>query len=158
MVSAALLFAVITFTLWGRSNFLMGYAEENYDMDPRFFAAIMRMTMGLLGILLFAYLRLTGQGLEFDGKLVLPLVCGALLAWAYSFQLRNVPERHGDRRDCDGGDVERCLHGRSCPLLPEGGPLPAAVGRDRIGHARQGPAQGLERLPLPDLLSVLYHE
>ena len=79
MVSSALLFALATFLLWGTNNLVMGYAEKTYDMDPRYFTAIMWMTIGLLGAVLFAYLRMTGQTISFDSKLVFPIVCGALL-------------------------------------------------------------------------------
>jgi drug/metabolite transporter (DMT)-like permease len=79
MMSAALLFALATFLLWGTNNFIMGYAEKTYDMDPRYFAAMMWMTMGVLGAALFAYLRATGQPIQFDSKLVFPILCGVLL-------------------------------------------------------------------------------
>jgi drug/metabolite transporter (DMT)-like permease len=79
MITSALMFAVATFLLWGTNNFVMGYAEKTYDMDPKFFTAIMWMTMGVLGVVLFAYLRLTGHTIAFDGKLAFPIVCGVLL-------------------------------------------------------------------------------
>jgi len=79
MLSSALVFAVATFLLWGTNNFIMGYAEKTYNMDPRYFTAVMWMTMGLLGAVLFVYLRATGQAIAFDGKLVFPIVCGAML-------------------------------------------------------------------------------
>lgn len=81
MMTSALMFAVATFFLWGTNNFLMGYAEKKYDMDPRFFTAIMWMTMGVLGIVLFAYMSATGQmkTIHFDKNLVYPIACGALL-------------------------------------------------------------------------------
>jgi drug/metabolite transporter (DMT)-like permease len=79
MISAALLFAFATFLLWGTNNFIMGYAEKTYDMDPRYFAAIMWMTIGVLGVVLFAYLRMTGQTIHFDNKLIFPVLCGVLL-------------------------------------------------------------------------------
>jgi len=74
-----LMFAVATFLLWGTNNFIMGYAEKTYDMDPKLFTAIMWMTMGLLGVILFVYLRLSGETMVFDSKLVFPVVCGAML-------------------------------------------------------------------------------
>lgn len=79
MLSSALVFAVATFLLWGTNNFIMGYAEKTYNMDPKYFTAVMWMTMGVLGAVLFVYLRLTGHTIAFDGKLVFPLVCGAML-------------------------------------------------------------------------------
>jgi drug/metabolite transporter (DMT)-like permease len=79
MMSAALLFAIATFLLWGTNNLIMGYAGKTYDMDPRFFTAIMWMTMGVMGVVFFAYLRMTGQSIHFDNKLIFPIVCGALL-------------------------------------------------------------------------------
>ena len=79
MVTSALMLAVATFILWGTNNFLMGYAEKTYDMDPRFFTAIMRMAMGILGVVLFAYMRATGHTIVFDAKLAYPVVCGVLL-------------------------------------------------------------------------------
>ena len=74
-----MMFAVATFLLWGTNNFIMGYAEKTYDMDPKLFTAIMWMTMGLLGVILFVYLRLSGETMVFDSKLVFPVVCGAML-------------------------------------------------------------------------------
>jgi len=79
MMTSALMFAVATFLLWGTNNFIMGYAEKTYDMDPKLFTAIMWMTMGLLGVILFVYLRLSGETMVFDSKLVFPVVCGAML-------------------------------------------------------------------------------
>jgi len=73
------MFAVATFFLWGTNNFVMGYAEKHYDMDPRFFTAIMWMTMGALGVVLFVFMRATGQTMRFDSKLVFPIICGVLL-------------------------------------------------------------------------------
>lgn len=79
MMTSALMFAVATFLLWGTNNFLMGYAEKTYNMDPKVFTAIMWMTIGLLGVVLFAYLRLSGQPFAFDNKLTFPVVCGVML-------------------------------------------------------------------------------
>lgn len=73
------MFAVATFLLWGTNNFIMGYAEKTHDMDPRYFTATMWVTIGSLGVVLFAYLRMTGQAVSFDNKLIFPIVCGALL-------------------------------------------------------------------------------
>jgi len=79
MVSSALMFAVATFLLWGTNNFVMGYAEKTYNMDPRIFTAIMWMTMGLLGVVLLAYLKVSGVAIHFDPKLAFPVMCGAML-------------------------------------------------------------------------------
>lgn len=79
MISSALMFAVATFVLWGTNNFLMGYAEKKFDMDPRLFTAIMWMTMGVMGVALFAYIRTTGQAIQIDANLIFPLMCGVLL-------------------------------------------------------------------------------
>jgi drug/metabolite transporter (DMT)-like permease len=73
------MFAVATFILWGANNFLMGYAEKKYDMDPKLFTAIMWMAMGVMGVALFAYLKATGQSIHFDAKLGFPMLCGVLL-------------------------------------------------------------------------------
>lgn len=74
-----MMFAVATFMLWGGNNFVMGYAEKQFSMDPRVFTAIMWMTMGAMGVVLFLYLRGTGQAIQFDSKLFFPLMCGILL-------------------------------------------------------------------------------
>jgi len=79
MMSSALIFAVATFLLWGTNNFIMGYAEKKFDMDPRLFTAIMWMTMGVMGVVLFTFLRASGQTIQFDSKLIFPLICGVLL-------------------------------------------------------------------------------
>jgi drug/metabolite transporter (DMT)-like permease len=81
MITSALMFAVATFFLWGTNNFLMGYAETNYHMDPKHFTAIMWITMGALGIVLYAYLSITGQTktIHLDKNLAFPIVCGVLL-------------------------------------------------------------------------------
>jgi len=73
------MFAVATFILWGTNNFLMSYAENKYGMDPKLFTAIMWITMGIMGAVLFAYLKATGHSIQFDMKLGFPLICGVLL-------------------------------------------------------------------------------
>ncbi len=98
MMTSALMFAVATFFLWGTNNFLMGYAEEKYDLDPRVFTAIMWMTMGVLGVVLFVYLRATGQSIHFDSKLIFPIVCGVLLGvgvLTFSFAMGDANELKG---------------------------------------------------------------
>lgn len=79
MITSALMFAVATFILWGTNNFLMGYAEKKYDMDPKLFTAIMWMTIGALGVILFVYMRATGQNIHIDSKISFPMICGVLL-------------------------------------------------------------------------------
>ena len=98
MITTALMFAVATFFLWGTNNFLMGHAEEKYDIDPRVFTAVMWMTMGVLGVVLFVYLRATGQSIHFDSKLVFPIVCGILLGvgiLTFSFAMGDENEMKG---------------------------------------------------------------
>lgn len=63
----------------GSNNFLMGYAEEQYDMDPRLFTAIMWMTMGVMGVVPLIFRRSSSQTIHFDAKLLFPLACGLLL-------------------------------------------------------------------------------
>jgi len=79
IMSSALLFALATFLLWGTNNFIMGYAEKTYDLDPKYFTAIMWMTMGALGAALFAYLHFSGLTYSLDKNLIYPIVCGVLL-------------------------------------------------------------------------------
>lgn len=79
IMSSALLFALATFLLWGTNNFMMGYAEKTYNLDPKYFTAIMWMTMGVLGVVLFTYLHFSGLTYHFDKNLVYPIVCGMLL-------------------------------------------------------------------------------
>jgi len=79
MVEWALLFALMTFIMWGTTNFLIGYGEKTYGIDPTLFTAIMWMTMGALGAVLFGYLYLSGN-LETTGlKVVYPVAAGAFL-------------------------------------------------------------------------------
>lgn len=79
MMTSALMFAMATFLLWGTNNFVMGYAEKTYNMDPKVFTAIMWITIGALGIVLLAYLKFTGATIVFDNKLAFPAICGAML-------------------------------------------------------------------------------
>jgi drug/metabolite transporter (DMT)-like permease len=98
MITAALMFAVATFFLWGTNNFLMGHAEKTYNIDPRVFTAVMWMTMGVLGVVLFVYLRATGQPIHFDSKLLFPIVCGVLLGvgiLTFSFAMGDENEMKG---------------------------------------------------------------
>jgi drug/metabolite transporter (DMT)-like permease len=79
MLTSALMFAVATFILWGTNNFIMSYAEKEYGLDPKLFTAIMWMAMGVMGVVLFGYLKATGHGIDLNWKLGFPLMCGILL-------------------------------------------------------------------------------
>ena len=79
MLSAALLFAVCTFLLWGTTNFFISYGEKNRDIDPVHFAAIMWITMGAMGVVLIAYLMLTDNPVSVDWKLAFPIAAGLFL-------------------------------------------------------------------------------
>lgn len=78
-MSAALLFAVCTFLLWGTTNFFIGYGEKNRDIDPVHFAAVMWITMGVMGVLLIAYLMLTDNPISIDWRLAFPIAAGIFL-------------------------------------------------------------------------------
>lgn len=79
MLSAALLFAVCTFLLWGTTNFFIGYGEKNRDIDPVHFAAVMWITMGVMGVLLIVYLLLTDNPISVDWRLAFPIAAGIFL-------------------------------------------------------------------------------
>lgn len=79
MLSSALLFAVCTFVLWGTTNFFIGYGEKNRDIDPVHFAAIMWITMGVMGTLLIAYLVLSGSSVSVDWRVSFPIAAGVFL-------------------------------------------------------------------------------
>ena len=78
-MSAAMLFAVCTFLLWGTTNFFIGYGEKNRDIDPVHFAAIMWVTMGVMGVILIAYLMFTENPVSIDWKLAFPVAAGLFL-------------------------------------------------------------------------------
>ena len=79
MLSAALLFAVCTFLLWGTTNFFIGYGEKNRDIDPVHFAAIMWITMGAMGVVLIAYLMFSHNPVSIDWRLAFPIAAGLFL-------------------------------------------------------------------------------
>jgi drug/metabolite transporter (DMT)-like permease len=79
MLTSALLFAVCTFLLWGTTNFLISYGEKNKGIDPTMFAAVMLVAMGILGVVLFAYLFVRGDPITMNWKLVIPVAAGLLL-------------------------------------------------------------------------------
>ena len=79
MLTSALLFAVCTFLLWGTTNFLISYGEKNKGIDPTMFAAVMLGAMGILGVVLFAYLLVRGDPITMNWKLVIPVAAGLLL-------------------------------------------------------------------------------
>ena len=79
MLTSALLFAVCTFLLWGATNFLISYGEKNEEIDPTLFTAVMWVTMGVLGVALFAYLLLKGETINLDSKLLFPIAAGLFL-------------------------------------------------------------------------------
>ena len=79
MLSAAMLFAVCTFLLWGTTNFFIGYGEKNRDIDPVHFAAIMWVTMGAMGVILIAYLMFTENPVSIDWRLAFPVAAGLFL-------------------------------------------------------------------------------
>ena len=78
-MSAALLFAVCTFLLWGTTNFFIGYGEKNRDIDPVHFAAIMWVTMGVMGLLLVVYLMFSDNAISIDWRLGFPIAAGIFL-------------------------------------------------------------------------------
>jgi drug/metabolite transporter (DMT)-like permease len=79
MLSSALLFAVITFILWGTTNFLISYGEKTFGIKPELFSAIMWMSIGALGAVLFAYLYLTDQVQSIGVNAIYPVAAGLLL-------------------------------------------------------------------------------
>ena len=79
MLTTALLFAVCTFLLWGTTNFLISYGEKNKQIDPTVFTAVMWITMGVLGVALFAYLLLRGETFSIEWKLAFPVAAGLFL-------------------------------------------------------------------------------
>jgi drug/metabolite transporter (DMT)-like permease len=79
MLTSALLLAVCTFLLWGATNFLISYGEKNRGIDPTLFTAIMWVTMGALGVALFAYLLTRGEAIAIEWKLVFPVAAGLFL-------------------------------------------------------------------------------
>ena len=78
-MSAALLFAVCTFLLWGTTNFFISYGEKNRDIDPVHFAAIMWITMGAMGVVLIAYLMFSHNPVSIDWRLAFPIAAGLFL-------------------------------------------------------------------------------
>jgi drug/metabolite transporter (DMT)-like permease len=79
MASSALIFALGTFVLWGTTNFLIRYGEEKTGIKPIEFTAVMWVSMGILGVILVAYLYLTGNGFKLNKDLVFPVAAGLLL-------------------------------------------------------------------------------
>jgi drug/metabolite transporter (DMT)-like permease len=79
MASSALLFALGTFILWGTTNFLIRYGEEKTGIKPTEFTAVMWISMGALGVILMAYLFLSGNGFKLSKDLVFPISAGLLL-------------------------------------------------------------------------------
>jgi len=79
MMTSALLFAVCTFLLWGTTNFLISYGEKNKGIDPTLFTAVMWVTMGALGVALFAYLLTKGETITVEWKMVFPIAAGLFL-------------------------------------------------------------------------------
>ncbi len=78
-MTSALLFAVCTFLLWGTTNFLISYGEKNKGIDPTLFTAVMWVTMGALGVALFAYLLTKGETITVEWKMVFPIAAGLFL-------------------------------------------------------------------------------
>ena len=79
MAETAFIFALATFVLWGTTNFLISYGEKKMGIDPTMFTAVMWLTIGALGVALFAYLFFSGK-LETDGvKFLYPVAAGAFL-------------------------------------------------------------------------------
>ena len=75
----AIVFALITFFLWGSTNFLVKYGAEN-DMPRPQIVAVMWITIGVIGVIFLAYLMLTGNfSLKFDKWLFVPVAAGLLL-------------------------------------------------------------------------------
>ena len=74
-----MLFALGTFILWGTTNFLIRYGEEKTGIKPTEFTAVMLVSMGILGVILVAYLYLTGNGIRLNKDLVFPVAAGVLL-------------------------------------------------------------------------------
>ena len=96
MVTTALMFAVCTFLLWGTTNFLIGYGEKTKGIDPTLFAAVMSITMGVVGVAIFAYLWLTGSEIVVDSRLVYPVAAGlflgiGILAFAFAMSHHEIP-------------------------------------------------------------------
>lgn len=79
MASSALLFALGTFVLWGTTNFLIRYGEEKTGIKPTEFTAVMWISIGILGVVLLAYLYLTGNGITLNKDLAFPVAAGVLL-------------------------------------------------------------------------------
>lgn len=79
LASMALMFAVVTFLLWGTTNFLIGYGEKNVKIDPNLFTAVMWVTMGGLGAGLLTYLWLTDSITSIGSNVVYPVAAGACL-------------------------------------------------------------------------------
>ena len=75
----AIVFALITFFMWGSTNFLVKYGTENGLERPQI-VAVMWVTMGILGIIFLSYLYLSGNfTLSFDKWLLIPVGAGMLL-------------------------------------------------------------------------------
>jgi len=75
----AIVFALITFFLWGSTNFLVKYGTENGLERPQI-VAVMWVTMGALGVIFLTYLALTGNfTMNFDKWLFVPVAAGLLL-------------------------------------------------------------------------------
>jgi drug/metabolite transporter (DMT)-like permease len=79
MLTTALLLAVCTFLLWGTTNFLISYGEKTKGIDPMIFTAVMWVTMGALGVALFAFLLIRGETIALDWRMVFPVAAGLCL-------------------------------------------------------------------------------
>lgn len=79
METSAFLFAVATFALWGTTNFLIGYGEKPLKIDPQVFTAVMWCSMGALGVMLLAYVMLTGKEMPLSVNVSVPVAAGLLL-------------------------------------------------------------------------------
>lgn len=90
METSAFLFAVATFVLWGTTNFLIGYGEKSLKIDPQVFTAVMWCAMGALGLVMVAYVLLSGKEIPININLSVPAAAGLLLGigiLAFSFAM-----------------------------------------------------------------------